>query len=162
MDDIPCIRCAMAGGTCCLNRQIVLTLGDVDRITAYVGHRDFFAMEGPEPCYLEPFYDQFWLPLVLNSKGLLRVLKRNADKSCGMLTHKGCILPFESRPLVCQLHPYMYTETEILGIDDTCPISRENDGFGILNRLNMPMEKAIGWQHLLYDELYAERNGTVY
>ncbi|WP_321417982.1 YkgJ family cysteine cluster protein [uncultured Desulfobacter sp.] len=158
MNDIPCIAFALAGGSCCLNRQIVLTLGDVRRISACAGHYNFFVMEKPEPWYLDPFYDPAWLTLVLNPEGLFRVLKRNPDKSCGMLTKTGCILPFEFRPLVCQLHPYMYTETEIIGIDETCPISKEADGFTILERLNMPMGKAIGWQHLLYNELHTERN----
>lgn len=162
MNDIPCISCVLAGGSCCINRQIVLTLGDVQRINARVGHNDFFTMEEPEPWYLDPFYDQAWLPLVLNPEGLLRVLKRSSDKSCGMLTKTGCVLPFESRPLVCQLHPYMYTETDIIGIDDTCPISKEKDGFTILDRLNMSMEKAVGWQHLLYSELYTERHGKAF
>lgn len=162
MNEVPCIACVLAGCSCCLNRQIVLTLGDVERIHACVGHRDFFTMEKPEPWYLDPFYDPAWLSLVLNSAGLLRVLNRNSDKSCGMLTKTGCVLPFEYRPLVCQLHPYMYTETEIIGIDDTCPISKKKDGFTILDRLNMPMEKAINWQHLLYNELHTERNGKTF
>ena len=158
MEDIPCISCVSAGGSCCLNRQIILTFGDVQRVKACIGHDNFFTIEKPEAWYLEPFYDPAWLPLVLNQQGLFRVLTRNADKSCGMLTKTGCMLPFESRPLVCQLHPYMYTETEIIGIDDTCPISKEMDGFSILNRLNMPREKAVDWQHLLYTELHTERD----
>lgn len=162
MNDMPCLKCAMAGGSCCLNRQIILTVGDVQRINACVAHHDFFNMEKPEPWYLDPFYDPAWLPLVLNPQGLLRVLKRNPDKSCGMLAKNGCVLPFETRPLVCRLHPYMYTETEILGLDDTCPISKEKDGLSILDRLNMPLEKAIEWQHLLYSELNSEKKITTY
>ena len=149
----------MAGGACCLNRQIVLTLGDIDRIAAHLGHRDFFIMERPEPWYLEPSYDPEWLPKVMSPDGYLRVLKRNEGSRCGMLTNTGCILPFKVRPLVCQLHPYMYTEKEILGIDESCPISREQDGFAILDRLDMPLSKAIGWKHQLYDELNEERYG---
>lgn len=161
MSDIPCIACALAGEACCLNRQIVLTKGDMDRISGHVRHRDFFALEKPDPWYLEPFYDPDWLNLVIRPDGYLRVLKRNENAECTLLTKTGCMLPFFARPLVCQLHPYMYTENGILGIDESCPISREKDGYACLERLDMPLDKAIGWRLKLYDELNQERYGHV-
>lgn len=149
----------MAGGSCCLNRQIILTNGDIERIAQFLGNRDFVVTETPEPWYLEPSYDPDWVPLVIKPGGVLRIIKRNKDKNCEMLTDKGCRLPFDSRPLICQLHPYMHTEKDILGIDDTCPISKEKDCATILEQLDMPLGKARQWQHRLYEELNSERIG---
>lgn len=147
----------MAGKTCCLGRQIVLTTGDLERIFNVLGRHDFFTMEPPDPWFLEPGYDPEWVPLVTNPGGLLRVLKRNREKNCEMLTATGCLLPSHARPLVCQLHPYMHSEAGILGIDTTCPISEEARGFAILEELGMTLEKAREWCTMLYAELKKEK-----
>lgn len=149
----------MAGGSCCLNRQIILTTGDIERISQFVGTREFYTMEAPESWYLEPSYDPDWLPLVMKPGNVLRVLKRNREKNCEMLTDKGCRLPFSIRPLICQLHPYMHTEKGILGVDESCPISKEKESNAILEQLDMPLVKAREWQKKLYLELNSERNG---
>lgn len=155
---VPCVRCVMAGGSCCLNRQIVVTTGDIERISQFLGHREFFTLEPPSPWYLEPGYDPDWVPLVLRSDGLLRVLNRTGQNACGMLTDTGCSLPLEARPRVCQLHPYMYTEQDIIGIDETCPLAAEKDQTAILEEMNMPLDKARFWLRQLYDELNADRS----
>lgn len=154
---IPCSICAKAGKACCLGRQIVLTTGDLERIFNVLGRHDFFTMEPPDPWFLEPGYDPEWVPLVTHSDGLLRVLKRNGEKNCEMLTASGCSLPTHARPLVCQLHPYMHSEAGILGIDATCPISQDAKGFATLKALGMPLENARHWCATLYAELKEEK-----
>lgn len=140
-----------------MNRQIIVTTGDIARISQYLGHREFYVLEPPSPWYLEPGYDPDWVPLVLRPDGLLCVLKRIGKDTCGMMTEAGCRLPFHARPMVCRLHPYMYTEQGLLGIDETCPIAAEKDGAAILEKMNMPPDQARLWLHQLYDELKADR-----
>lgn len=157
---IPCVECAKAGNVCCVTRQIVITDKDIDRVAAHVGHRDFFVYEFPEAWYLEPSYDQDWLPLVLQPDGRLQILKRKEeDKSCGFLGDKGCVLPFDVRPRLCQLHPYMFTEKGIIGLDMDCLISHMDKVEEYLAEHDMPIEKAKAWQKELYDELLKARRG---
>lgn len=153
----PCCRCAQAGTSCCTNRQIHLTSGDMACISRFLGWNDFSTIEAPDPWYLEPEYDPAWLTWTLGPGGLLRVLKRKQGKACGMLTGTGCLLPFHERPMICRLHPFMYTEEGILGIDPTCPISRKADWPSVLEKLGMPIEKARDWQRMLYAELYSDK-----
>lgn len=155
---IPCCECAKAGNVCCVNRQIVITDKDIDRVAAHVGHRDFYVFEYPEPWYLEPFYDPDWLPLVLQPDGRLKIFKRKEDRSCMYLGDQGCVLPFEVRPRICQLHPYMFTAEGITGLDMTCLISHQPDAYTWLAEHEMPMEKAVEWQKELYAELKREKD----
>lgn len=154
---IPCVECAKAGNACCIGRQIVITDKDIDRVAAHVGHRGFYVFEEPEPWYLEPFYDPDWLPLVLQPDGQLKILKRKDDKSCGFLGEKGCVLPFDVRPRLCQLHPYTFTEQGIIGLDMECLISHLDNVNEYLAGHDMPIEKAKEWQKELYEELNREK-----
>jgi len=53
----------------------------------------------------------------------------------------------------------MHTEKGILGVDESCPISKEKESNAILEQLDMPLVKAREWQKKLYLELNSERNG---
>ncbi|MBF0202555.1 MAG: hypothetical protein HQK66_14855 [Desulfamplus sp.] len=89
----------------------------------------------------------------MGSESRVRVLKRSAEKNCYFLTQEGCHLPFARRPLICRLYPYTYTSNGILGIDRSCPISREQEWQSILDHLDMPADRALEWLTLLYDEV---------
>ncbi len=149
----PCAYCARAGTSCCSGYQIILTSGDISRISNIVGNQDFWVSELPVPEDIEPGYDPLWLPLILGGESRVRVLKRSAEKKCFFLTPEGCRLPFVSRPLICRLYPYTYTSDGILGIDSACPISRDQGWQVILDQLDMPADRAREWLTLLYDEV---------
>jgi len=147
------MRCARVGTSCCKNYQISLTTGDIQRVSDFLGHQNFFTLEPPVPEEINPEYDPQWLPLIMESMGRVRVLKRTAEKNCSMLTENGCQLPYDCRPLICRLYPYTYTEEGIVGIGASCPISREKDWGAILEQLDMPADKARQWLCLLYTEV---------
>lgn len=155
--NIPCCECEKAGAVCCVMRQVIITDKDIDRVAVHLGRRDFYAFEFPEAWYLEPCYDPDWLSLVLQPDGKLKVLKRKEDRSCNLLGAKGCVLPFDVRPRLCQLHPYMHTAKGIIGLDMTCLISRVDKVETYLEEHNMPMDKAKEWQKELYFELNREK-----
>jgi len=148
-----CYQCSRNSTSCCKGTQILLTSGDVLRITRFLGAFDFFTFETPDPSYTDPGDDPAWLTLTIRPDGRRRVLKRTADKSCTMLADTGCILPLTLRPLICRLHPYTYTEADLSGIDPTCPISREGDWPALLEQLGMTIIEARQWHRLLYCEL---------
>ena len=41
------------------------------------------------------------------------MLKRQPDGDCTFLGEQGCVLPLETRPLICRLYPYDYSEQGI-------------------------------------------------
>lgn len=151
-----CYQCSRNGTSCCQGTQILLTTGDVVRITRFLGAFDFFTFEVPDPNYTDPGDDPAWLTLTIRPDGRRRVLKRTADKSCIMLADNGCRLPLSLRPLICRLHPYTYTEADISGIDPTCPMSREGNWPALLEQLGMAIFEACQWHRLLYCELRAD------
>lgn len=156
---LSCMDCARAGTSCCNHYQIVLTTGDIERMASFLGHQNFFTIEPPILEDMEPDYDPDWLPLVLGDDTRIRVLKRDANRTCFLLSATGCSLPAENRPLICRLYPYTYNEEGILGIDHDCPISKEMEWGTVLERLDMPAEKAKQWLSLLYAEVKKGRNG---
>jgi uncharacterized protein len=152
-----CYQCSQDGTSCCQGTQILLTSGDVLRITRFLGAFDFFTFEVPDPNYTDPGDDPAWLTLTIRPDGRRRVLKRTVDKSCIMLAGKGCLLPITIRPLICRLHPYTYTGADISGVDPTCPISREGNWPVLLEQLGMAIIEARQWHRLLYRELRGDK-----
>jgi len=153
---LSCMNCARIGTSCCTHYQIILTTGDIQRISDFLGHQNFFILEPPVLEDIEPDYDPFWMPMVLKPEGVVCVLKRTREKSCVLLTETGCSLPYDRRPLICRLYPYKYTEEGILGIDTDCPISGEKEWGCVLDTLDMPTAKAKQWISLLYAEVRNE------
>jgi len=153
---IQCYQCSQNGTSCCQGTQILLTTGDVLRITQFLKAFDFFTFEAPDLVYRDQEDDPAWIPLTIRPDGRRRVLKRTADKSCTMLAESGCILPMTARPLICRLHPYTYTEAEISGVDPACPLSREGNWAVLLEQLGMAILEARQWHRLLYRELYGD------
>jgi Fe-S-cluster containining protein len=144
--------------TCCQRAEIVLTDGDVRRIAAHVGHRDFFERRRPaDPAYLEPDEDDpQWLEWTAAADGTRRMLVRDEDGDCTFLGPQGCRLDEETRPLVCRLYPWAYTEAGIDGVDDEyCPASLVPAGGSMPGVLGMRLADGRRWHRQLYDELRA-------
>ena len=151
-----CFECSQNGTSCCKGTQICLTAGDILRISRFLETNNFFTIENADLAYMDPGDDPGWIILTIRSDWKRCVLKRTGDQSCSMLGENGCLLPMIVRPLVCRLHPYLFTEAGIAGIDPCCPISREPDWPGVLEQLGLAMNEARNWHRLLYCELHGE------
>ncbi len=161
--DFLCARCARRQKTCCQQTDIFVTLGDVERIAEHVGRRDFIEPRGARsPEYLDQDDDPLWRDTVFRPDGTRRVLKKRPNDDCSFLGPTGCVLPLETRPLICRLYPYDYTEA---GIDDElgdyCPIYLLPPGVGLIEALDMRRTDAERWHERLYAELREERDAAL-
>ncbi|MFM1873988.1 MAG: hypothetical protein RL398_3410 [Planctomycetota bacterium] len=156
----PCARCAAVQRTCCQRAEILLTEGDVARVGAFVGRTDFFERRAPsDPAYVEPDADDpDWVSLTVAADGTRRMLRRQPNGDCTFLSAHGCVLPETTRPLVCRLYPYSYTERGIDGVDgEYCPTALlAPDGRSMAEVLDISKATAEAWRRQLYEEL---RNG---
>jgi Fe-S-cluster containining protein len=155
----PCARCARVQQTCCQRAEIVLTRGDVARVRATTGRDDFHAFRRPsDPAYGVPDPDDpNWAAWTVRRDGTRRVLARGPG-GCTFLGAHGCVLAEASRPLVCRLYPFTYTERAITGVDpDYCPTGLlAPDGRSMADVLGMSRLDAERWREMLYSELRAE------
>jgi Fe-S-cluster containining protein len=135
----------------------LLTDGDVERIAHDTGQTDFFEYRIPrDPAYLDQADDPNWLRYTIGQNGARRVLNQTFDGDCCFLTPQGCRLALETRPLVCRLYPYYYTEDGLNGVEAGCPQEYLEPGQTILDALQMSYEQALRWWALLYSELRTE------
>ncbi len=145
--------------TCCQQAEVVVTKGDVARISQRLGRDDFHSRRPPEdPTYLEHDPDDpDWVRLTSFDDGTRRMLKRSSG-GCTFLGTDGCVLPEETRPLICRLYPYEYTEEGLIGEDPGyCPTEAlAGPGGSMLKVLDMKREDAERWRAALYRELRAE------
>ncbi|HIJ77952.1 MAG TPA: hypothetical protein HPP69_01410 [Deltaproteobacteria bacterium] len=140
-----------------MNRDIIVTMGDIRRISGHGGQHDFFEMRRPSsPAYLEQEDDPNWNSYTLTRDGSRRVLKHGRDRRCHFLTPQGCQLPGPVRPLVCRIHPVEFTELEITGLATECPVEFLAQGESLLDSMQMSVVEVEGWRVQLYDELRDE------
>ena len=161
--DFLCARCARLQETSCQFTDIVTTLGDVERIAAHVGRRDFIESRGVRnPEYLDQDDDPLWRDVVFRPDGTRRVLKKQPNDDCSFLGPVGCTLPLETRPLICRLYPFDYTEAGIADeFGDYCPTYLLPEGVALLDALDMRRTDAERWHERLYDELRDERDAAL-
>jgi len=153
----PCVACAANQGSCCVKKQIVITQGDMDRISALTGHTEFCAFEFPEPEYTSQEEDPIWDIITRQPDGQRRILKMLPDGDCFFLSTTGCRLAMETRPLICRLYPYTYIAAQLTGVDPACPISQRSDESDTLEHIGMPIAEVDNWRQQLYDELSREK-----
>lgn len=163
----PCARCARLQKTCCQRAEILLTLGDLARIEAHTGRDDFWSRRAPSaPEYAEPDEsDPNWHRYTFDADGTRRLLKRRAQGDCTFLGERGCVLPLETRPLVCRLYPFAYTESGLDGIDDDyCPtgtlLPKSDPHATMLTVLDMREADGERWRRALYAELKSEHEAA--
>lgn len=163
----PCARCASMQKTCCQRAEILVTRGDVDRIAGHTGKTDFWDVRRPlEASYLEEDpEDPNWLAYTTDDQGRRRMLRRKPGGDCTFLGEAGCVLPLETRPLVCRLYPFAYTERGLSGEDvDYCPtgvlLPADRPGLTMLTVLGMAPVDGERWRGQLYAELRAERGAA--
>ncbi|MBN1759360.1 MAG: YkgJ family cysteine cluster protein [Chitinispirillaceae bacterium] len=158
----PCASCAEKGTSCCTGTQILLTSGDVKRITAVLLRNDYFHFEKADEDYLDPGDDPIWIRITIKSDGTRRVVKRSGERHCSLLGPAGCRLALEERPLVCRLYPVAYTTDWIDGIDPSCPIAHAARPDELLNLIGTTRTDARRWHRMLMNELFSEYDDTVY
>ena len=152
-----CWMCASSGGSCCVNMQIYLTGGDIERITAFTGNRDYIRYEKPWSWCDSDAEDPIWQQHVLGC-ARRRVVRRGRDGTCYFLGERGCVLDLETRPLVCRLYPYEYSLDGILGLHPGCPASRSVQPERDLEEMGMRSDRIESWHSTLYRELARGRN----
>lgn len=162
-----CDRCIGTQKTCCQESpKILLTQGDVRRITLASGCSDFFTLEQlPEHSQKEidsVAYDPNWLRYVTRPDHSKRLLKMNSRGNCIFLEETGCILSEDARPLICRLYPYIYNEFGMIGLvfdkEMWCPIHLLEEGETLADMLQLGREQTERWRMMLYEELRADYN----
>lgn len=156
-----CARCAQYETTCCQKTEIFVTDGDIQRIRTHVGQSDFWEYVKPVHPDLvkEQPEDPNWLRYTLRPDGTRPHLKRHLSGDCTFLGPSGCSLPTDTRPLICRLYPYDYTETGITGTVPGCPLYLLAEGQTLLQAIGMNRVDAERWRQQLYHEL---RDGSVW
>lgn len=83
-----------------------------------------------------------------------RPILRHADGgNCMFLGPTGCIMPTDTRPLVCRLYPRNYDEHGFLGLDAMCPSEVVPEGKTILDLLDTDPDREERWRRQLYTEI---------
>lgn len=153
----PCARCARVQKTCCQQTEILVTEGDTARIAAHTGRHDFWERRAVrDASYLEDDPDDpDWRRATVAPDGSRAMLKKQPNGDCTFLGEAGCVLPEETRPLVCRLYPFEYTHQGVLGEDsEYCPTGLVDPGrIGMVRVLGMRREDAERWHGQLYAEL---------
>lgn len=149
-----CAKCARITRTCCQRSEVLTTAADRERIAEFTKRADFWEYRLPEsPSYADQDDDPNWIRWGFGADGARPILKRRPGGDCTFLSPSGCVLPLETRPIVCRLYPYTYNEEGIDGVSDGCPPEAIPPGSSILNVLDMRRADAERWHAALYREL---------
>lgn len=154
-----CADCSAHQKTCCQEREIYLTPGDVERIKHVTIAEDFFEFRIPsDPSYLETDEDPMWREYVFRSDGSRRVLKQDLSGNCVFLNKNGCVMSVNERPLVCRLHPYGYTADGLQErLVPDCPAYLLDAGTTLQEAVGLDLNQAFRWHHMLYAEILREK-----
>ncbi len=154
-----CRLCVFLADNCCQDEfiQVALTPGDVERIAAATGRRDFFEdRAGCTPYYFHE-EEEAWLRGVARDDGSWRVVRRSPGGGCLFFGLSGCSLDLSVRPLECRLYPVAFDRDGISmdSLYPNCRISREKDPRRRLAAMGMTEERLGEWHRMLYQELGA-------
>ncbi len=159
-DEFICIRCARHQSTCCQDSDIHVTLEDVRRIARHRAesggeNSDFTEFRTPAySVYDQSIEDPFWHGHVLHPDGTRRVLQQKENRDCTFLGEQGCVLPAETRPLVCRLYPFDYGAEGILPrLASGCPVELLAPGKDLITELQMSADHAEKLRAQLYVEI---------
>lgn len=164
----PCARCARMQKTCCQQTEILVTEGDIARIAAHTGRSDFWSLRVPDyKGHLEEDpNDPNWRRYTVDDQNRRRMLIKQANGDCTFLGEMGCVLPLETRPLVCRIYPFAFNEDGLTGVDDCyCPsdvlLPKDQPGVTMLTVLGMAPADGRRWRAMLYDELRGQTPGKM-
>ncbi len=164
----PCAHCATLQKTCCQTAEILVTSGDLARISRHTGlapdEGRFWERRVPvDPEYLDDDADDpNWKRWTVAPDNTRRVLRKQKNGDCMFLGQRGCILPENVRPIVCRLYPFSYTESGIQGEDaGYCPKRAvAPEAPDMVTALGMTLDAAERWHAALYDELRTGRESA--
>ena len=161
-DAFLCVRCAQHMKTCCQTSEVYTTPGDVRRISEFTGQEDFTEFRQVEdPIYLDQDDDPIWNEHVFRADGSRRVLKRKPGGDCTFLGDQGCVLPLETRPLICRIYPYDFTAEGLLErLAKGCPTQLIPTGKTLLQALDIDRSDAQRWHKQLYEEILTEQDAS--
>lgn len=115
-----------------------------------------FEVASPE--HLDQEDDPTWGKLVFRPDGSRRVLRRKENGDCLFLGTAGCTLNVETRPMVCRMYPFEYTERGLEeGLSEGCPTHLMHPKETLLKVLDMRHEDGERWRRQLYQELHEEK-----
>jgi uncharacterized protein len=160
-----CIECSKSGKTCCqLGSGVVLiTDKDIERIADFTKKNDFWLFEEPKEYLnnrIKSSFDPNMKVLALSKDGKVHTLKHKVDGNCIFLSEKGCVLPMETRPLYCRIHPYDFVEDQVVGITFVdCPVDLLKKPGDLPDVINVKYDDAKRWVKMLYQEL---KEGKIY
>ena len=137
---------------------MIVTEGDKVRIAAWVE-----AHAGPDPFWedrwprralqVDDGSDPTWA-LAFHMDGSRPILRHRPNMDCVFLGAEGCVLPTETRPLVCRLYPRDYDERGLRGLDNDCPTEAVvPEGMSITDLIGLDPERAERWRRQLYREI---------
>ncbi|MCA9149735.1 MAG: YkgJ family cysteine cluster protein [Planctomycetales bacterium] len=157
-EEFLCVRCARHTVTCCQRSEIYVTPGDVERIQSHTGREDFVEFRCADNHeYVDQDDDPVWRDHVFRADGSRRVLRRKENGDCTFLGEHGCVMPLDTRPLICRLYPFDYTAD---GLSDElalgCPLELLLPGQSLLGALEMNVADAERWHRQLYEEVQQE------
>ncbi|MBL7178641.1 MAG: YkgJ family cysteine cluster protein [Pseudomonadota bacterium] len=153
-----CADCSSHQKTCCQERDIYLTPGDLKRIQEYVRNENFYEFRIPsDPSYLAVTDDPMWKEHVFRLDNTRRVLKQDPVGNCIFLSPNGCIMSINERPLVCRLHPYEYNADGLCErLVPECPVYLLESGITLQDAIGLNPDQALQWHYLLYSEILME------
>ena len=68
-------------------------------------------------------------------------------------------MPLETRPIVCRMYPFDYTEAGIADeLAPGCPLKLLRPDQGLIEALDMNIDDARRWHKQLYEEIQLESN----
>jgi Fe-S-cluster containining protein len=69
----------------------------------------------------------------------------------------GCVLPLETRPLLCRIYPFDFNQQGIKPeLANGCPVELLRKGETLLQALDMNKLDAERWHGMLYEEILEE------
>ncbi|OQX22900.1 MAG: hypothetical protein BWK80_28740 [Desulfobacteraceae bacterium IS3] len=162
-----CFECSELQLTCCEKSEVCVTKGDIKRIAEYAGRNDFYHLMPvseelkfiiTNPCNPENG-SEIYLKYLFDEEGRRIILKKNENRCC-FLTHNGCDLPLNIRPIVCRLYPYDWNDNKDMWIDPArlCPENLFKDEQEIKEQLCLPEQEAKRLLELFYDEIKSQKN----
>jgi len=152
-----CAQCSKRQLTCCQDSEPFVTLGDIARIQC-VYKKPFFERRAAGQPYIEAISmwdDPLWneVTIINGTRRVLKKAKNGVD--CIFLKKDGCSLPHETKPLVCRLYPFDFTEKKLMVLEPACP--KDLAGKDPTKTIGITKKEAKVWLKQLYQELKSEK-----
>lgn len=116
----PCMECACAGETCCMDPWASLMVSDIERICAMGNRLEDFATLHEYSNEGDPEDEDWWRESMVENAGRkYRIILKTKDNGhcVFLIDKKGCVLGSD-RPLTCRIYPYWFTPKSLIHYSD--------------------------------------------